>query len=543
MLNNKEGHSLLNSDGIISVNDLTLSFNSSPDHEVIKNINFHINKGETVAIIGESGSGKSVTASAIMGLFDKSIVNIRSGGVFYQDRNILNFSNKELSDLYGKKISIVFQDPLLAFNPVLSVGYQISESMTIHGVPKRIARTRTLNLLSRVGILNPQLRYKDYPHQFSGGQRQRLLIAMAISMTPDLLIADEPTSALDSNIKTQIISLLKDIQMENQMGMLFITHDIVLAKGFADRIIVMKNGQIVESGYSQDIFLHPKHEYTKMLISCIPGSGKPNQDVNPRKSLLDVVGLNQSYPLSKGLFFGTPGVKNVLDDVSFTVYENEVLCVVGESGSGKSTLVKSLLGLQKYNSGLIKLSGRPINPSCKDDIRYLRSGIQAIFQDPASSLNPLMNIQELISEGLSDLNGDEDTVEQRVHDLLISVGLPPDCNQRFPHEFSGGQLQRVAIARALGSQPKLLIADEAVSALDVSIQFKIINLLRELKRKTNFSILFITHDLALVKDFADRVIVLSDGRVVENGTAEQIFTQPRSDVTRELLVSANLYTV
>ncbi len=507
----------------------------------VRNVSWHLDRGETLAILGESGSGKSVSASAVMGLIDSPPGFITSGRILLEGEDLLQKSDVERLDINGRRIAMIFQDTLAALNPVYPVGWQIAEAFRAHGVEAGEARKRSLELLRKVGIPDPDRRIRDYPHQFSGGQRQRVMIAMAIAMSPDLLLADEPTSALDATVQAAILKLLKELQAETGMGMLLITHDLGVVVEVADRVAVMQNGAIVETGPVKEVFSNPKHPYTRKLLDAVPGhqpfaakaEGEPN-------ILLKVRDLTKHHAISKGIFSRHTGdVVRALDGVSFDLYRGETLGIVGESGSGKSTLARALLGIEAPTAGNAEFDGQPMFGVPREQARRRSRNIQAVFQDPTASLNPRMTVADIISEPW-EIHPEVLPKAQRparVAELLEQVGLKAAHAARYPHQFSGGQRQRIAIARALALKPDLIICDEAVSALDVSIQAQVIDLLKDLKDQYGLSYIFITHDLAVVKDFADRIIVMRNGRIVEQGSTEQIFTAPAQAYTRELIAA------
>jgi peptide/nickel transport system ATP-binding protein len=496
----------------------------------VRNVSWHLDRGETLAILGESGSGKSVSASAIMNLIDMPPGDITSGEVLFNGQDLLTMEAEARREINGRKIAMIFQDPLSHLNPVYPVGWQIAEMMTTHGVAAGEARAKALELMHRVGIPEADTKIDAYPHQFSGGQRQRVMIAMALALKPDILIADEPTTALDVTVQAQILALLEELQQETGMGMLLITHDLGVVAEVADRVVVMNSGEIVETGSASQVYRSPVHPYTKKLIAAVPGTGemaapKP-EDTKP---ILEVNGLSKHF-----------GVFAALDRVSFTVMPGETLAIVGESGSGKSTLAKTLLRLEEATEGEALYHGRDLVTIPPRELFDLRREIQMIFQDPSQSLNPRMSVFDIISEAFA-IHPEilpKAQWKDRVQDLLSHVGLDASHMRRYPHQFSGGQRQRIAIARALALEPKLIICDEAVSALDVSIQAQVIRLLTGLQDEFGLSYIFIAHDLPLVRDFAHRVVVMKEGRVVEQGPVAQIFENPREDYTRNLMAAS-----
>ncbi|MGJ8532191.1 MAG: ABC transporter ATP-binding protein [Alphaproteobacteria bacterium] len=516
---------------LLEVRDLSVEFHTLHGQvKAVQSVSFHLDPGETLVILGESGSGKSVSASAVMNLIDMPPGEITSGEVLYRGKSLLDMTGEERRAINGAKIAMIFQDPLAHLNPVYSVGWQIIEMMTTHGMPSDQAKQRAIELLLRVGIPDPETRMRAYPHQFSGGQRQRLMIAMALALKPDILIADEPTTALDVTVQAQILALLKELQAETGMGLLLITHDLGVVAEVADNVVVMNAGEIVESGPAGEVYANPQHPYTKRLIASAPGRGEMAEPVKaPGEPLLRLEGLSKSF-----------GKFEALKDASLTVMPGEIVAIVGESGSGKSTLAKTLLRLEEPTSGEAFYKGRDLFKMSPKELFGMRRDIQMVFQDPTQSLNPRMSVYDLISEAwvIHPEILPKPKWRERVAELLGLVGLSPDHARRYPHQFSGGQRQRIAIARVLALEPKLVVCDEAVSALDVSIQAQVIDLLDGLRRDFGLSYIFIAHDLPVVRDFADRVVVMQGGRIVEEGTVRQIFEAPRNDYTRALLAAS-----
>lgn len=515
---------------LLEVRDLSVDFHTAQGTvHAVRNVSWHLDQGETLAILGESGSGKSVSASAIMNLIDCPPGEITSGEILFEGRDLLKMTSDERRDLNGRRIAMIFQDPLSHLNPVYTVGWQIEEIMTTHGTPRKQARARCLELLKRVGIPEYESKIDAYPHQFSGGQRQRLMIAMALALKPDILIADEPTTALDVTVQAQILALLEELQAETGMGLLLITHDLGVVAEVADRVVVMNSGEIVETGAAADVYRMPRHPYTKKLIAAVPGTGEMAAPLPDGKPLLEVNGLTKHF-----------GAFVALDNASLTVLPGETVAIVGESGSGKSTLAKTLLRLEDATSGEALWKDRDLVSMEATELFDLRRDIQMVFQDPTQSLNPRMSIFQIISEAFA-IHTDivsKAQWKERVGALLVQVGLEAGHMHRYPHQFSGGQRQRIAIARALALEPQLIICDEAVSALDVSIQAQVITLLRKLQDELGLSYLFIAHDLPLVRDFAHRVVVMQGGHIVEQGPVAQIFDAPRMDYTRNLMAAS-----
>lgn len=518
------------SEHLLDVRDLSVDFHTAQGTvHAVRNVSFHLDPGETLAILGESGSGKSVSASAIMDLIDTPPGEISSGEVHFDGLNLLQASHEERRLINGNRIAMIFQDPLSHLNPVYTIGWQIEEMMTAHGMAREPARTRTLELLQRVGIPEAETKIDAYPHQFSGGQRQRIMIAMALALKPDILIADEPTTALDVTVQAQILALLEELQEETGMGLLLITHDLGVVAEVADRVVVMNAGEIVETGTAAQIYSGATHPYTRKLIAAVPGTGEMAAPLEPTKPLLEVNGLAKHY----GDFVAVEGA-------NFTILPGETVAIVGESGSGKSTLAKTLLRLEEATAGQALYVGRDLVTISAKELFDLRREVQMIFQDPTQSLNPRMSVYDIIAEAFI-IHPEilpKAKHRERVAELLSHVGLEPGHMQRYPHQFSGGQRQRIAIARALALEPKLIICDEAVSALDVSIQAQVIQLLAGLQDEFGLSYMFIAHDLPLVRDFAHRVVVMQAGRIVEQGPVAQIFDAPQQEYTRKLIAAS-----
>ncbi|WP_172292025.1 ABC transporter ATP-binding protein [Pseudoruegeria sp. HB172150] len=518
-------------DHLLEVRGLSVDFHTVRGTvHAVRDVSWHLDRGECLAILGESGSGKSVSASAIMNLIDCPPGQIVSGEILFDGKNLLKMNAEARRQLNGKRIAMIFQDPLSHLNPVYTIGFQIEEIMTAHDVPKDKARARCLELLQRVGIPDFENKIDAYPHQFSGGQRQRIMIAMALALKPDILIADEPTTALDVTVQAQILALLEELQQETGMGLLLITHDLGVVAEVADRVVVMNSGQIVETGSAAQVYRAPKHPYTKKLIGAIPGTGEMAAPLGTGiKPMMEINGLTKHF-----------GGFVALEDASLTVLPGETVAIVGESGSGKSTLAKTLLRLEDATSGEALYHGRDLVKMTASELFELRREIQMVFQDPTQSLNPRMSVYDIVSEAFA-IHPEilpKAKWKNRVCELLEQVGLEAGHMHRYPHQFSGGQRQRIAIARALALEPKLVVCDEAVSALDVSVQAQVIDLLNKLQQDMGLSYLFIAHDLPLVRDFAHRVVVMQSGRIVEQGPVAQIFDNPRMDYTRNLMAAS-----
>ena len=520
---------------LLSIIDLSIAFKTGQhsQNQVVDAISFDINEQETVALVGESGSGKSVTALSILRLLSKERVIYPSGDIIFEDKSLLHASEKELRKIRGNEISMIFQEPMVSLNPLHTVEKQLYEVLSLHrGMRRNVARGEILQYLDRVGIKDPKSKLASYPHQLSGGERQRVMIAMAILTHPKLLIADEPTTALDVSVQGQIIELLKELKKELNMSMLFISHNLGIVKKLADKVAVMRDGQIVEFNNKQRIFLRPQHEYTQTLLNSQP-SGEPVPLPDTPGILLNVNHLNVEVVTQKRLFSSKK--KKIVDNIGFAVHQGETVGIVGESGSGKSTTALAILRLIK-SKGDILFDSHPIQNLSGKKLLPFRSRIQVVFQDPFSSLNPRFNVEQIISEGLMTHKKLTKTErEQAVIDIMLEVGLDPEMRFRYPNEFSGGQRQRIAIARALILQPELLILDEPTSSLDHTIQKQIINLLKSLQEKHHLSYLFISHDLALIYSICHQIVVMKDGKIVEQGSREKVFYTPESEYTKVLL--------
>lgn len=522
---------------VLHVEDLNVTFGRG-SIVAVKDVFFEVIENETLCIIGESGSGKSTTAFALLGLLPSS-ADI-SGSVMYQSRNLIGLSNKEMVNVRGRKIAMIFQEPMTSLNPVITVERQITEPLIQHlGLSKNAARSEAKKLLEVVKIPDPDARLRQYPHELSGGMRQRVMIAMALACEPDILIADEPTTALDVTIQAEILDLLKEIQKNRGLSIIFITHDLGVVARIADRVAVMLKGEIVETGEVRQIFNEPAHDYTKSLLSAALRADTV-KEVNVMQSgeneiLLDVRDITKTFTGARlGLFKGRKQI-HAVQGISFQLHKGETLGIVGESGCGKSTLSRCILNLVQPTSGKILYQGRDISDQSDEDWRILRKKFQIVFQDPYSSLNPRRTIGRALAEPLKvHMSMSYDDALPTVQRLLQEVGLPEETIDRYPHEFSGGQRQRIVIARALVLEPDIIIADEAVSALDVTIQAQILKVLKKIQADRGLSFIFITHDLAVLRDFCDRALVLNKGRVVEQGDVEQLFIDPKEEYTRQL---------
>jgi peptide/nickel transport system ATP-binding protein len=528
---------------MLSVEHLSVTFNHG--QKVVDDISFAIYPGETFALVGESGSGKSITALSTLRLLPDN-ARLNAAAINLQGDNLLHRTEFELCKVRGRRVALIFQDPFVSMNPVMTIGRQIEEVIKIHfSLPKEAIKQRVLELLQQVEIPNPQQRIKDFPHQLSGGQRQRVMIAMALAGKPGLLIADEPTTSLDVTIQAQILTLLKTIQQQTGMALWLISHDLALVSTIADRVAVMQQGKIVETGLTADFFNHPKHPYTRKLLDALPLMSHAGKDAinsfsgQEKRPLLQVNDFYCYYPVRKGIFKRVVDHVRAVDGVSFDIQQGRTLALVGESGCGKTTLGKSLLNLIPGGSGQVIINGVELNNLTGEKLRRQRANIQIIFQDPFSAMNPRMLVGDIIAEGIRALHPEVNSTERKIkiRQLLQQVDLPEDSAQRYPHEFSGGQRQRICIARALAVEPKLIVCDEPTSALDVSVQAQIIQLLKALQKEQGVSYLFITHDLAVVAEIADDVAVMYQGKIIEQGRAEQVLTLPEHAYTRKLLAA------
>jgi len=547
---------------ILRLKDISISFG---DNQVIHNISYGLNKNEILGIVGESGSGKSVSSLAILGLLPRRISKITSGSIIYEDEDLTQLSSKAFQRIRGNKIAMIFQEPMSSLNPSMTCGKQVEEILLQHSkLSKNEVKQETISLFEKVKLPNPERILKSYPHEISGGQKQRVMIAMAIACKPDILIADEPTTALDVTVQKDIISLLKELQIETKMSIIFITHDLALISEIADRVIVMYKGDIVEQGAVKDIFKNPKHNYTKALINSRPSLDtrlqtlptiqdflnetisndivtseareKNHKILYSKPPILEVINIEKEFISKSGLFTKSESFKAV-NNVSFKLYEGETLGLVGESGCGKSTLGNAILQLDKATAGAILYNGIDITKLSTTNTRALRKDIQIIFQDPYSSLNPRIPVGEAIMEPMEVHNLYASDIErkEKVIDILNRVGLSEDYFNRYPHEFSGGQRQRIGIARTIALQPKLIVCDESVSALDISVQAQVLNLLNELKTDFGFTYIFISHDLAVVKYMSDQLLVMNQGKIEELDDADVIYNAPKKEYTKKLI--------
>jgi peptide/nickel transport system ATP-binding protein len=551
---------------LIKVDDLSISFfKDEIENQIIKSISFEISPNQILAVVGESGSGKSISSLALMGLLPKGISKITSGTILYDNRNLVDLSEKEFQMLRGKEIAMIFQEPMSSLNPSMRCGKQVEEILKQHSnLSKSEIKTEVLNLFEKVKLPNPSRIFKAYPHEISGGQKQRVMIAMAIACKPKLLIADEPTTALDVTVQKEILELLKDIQKETRMSVLFISHDLSLVSELADKVMVMYKGEIVEQGATAMIFNSPKHNYTRALIGARPSTEfrlkqlptisdfmsdrvnniivsdsdrkEHHEKLYNQEPLLEVIDVEKTY-LSKAGWFSKGIPFKAVASVNFKIYPGETVGLVGESGCGKSTLGNAILQLDKATAGSIKYKGKPITNLKPSELRTLRKDIQIIFQDPFASLNPRLTVGNAILEPMKVHNIGNSDIErkEKVMTILEKVGLDTSFYNRYPHEFSGGQRQRIGIARTIALEPQLIVCDESVSALDISVQAQVLNLLNDLKEQFGFTYLFISHDLAVVKYMSDQLIVMNNGKIEEIGDADKIYESPESSYTKKLI--------
>lgn len=522
---------------LLSISNLSVCFKGGDaDFTAVKNLSIELQKGELLAIVGQSGSGKSVTALSIMQLLPYPTAYHPSGIIKFDGVDLMGLPEKKLQNIRGNRISMIFQEPMTSLNPLHTIEKQISEVLYLH---KKIARSdvkkRCSELMELVELDSLKDRLNIYPHELSGGQRQRVMIAMALACEPDLLVADEPTTALDVTVQAQILKLLKDLQKKMGMAILMITHDLTIVKKISDRVAIMHQGQLVEIGETKAIFSNPTHEYTKHLLSSEP-TGKATPIAKNAKTILKTEKLNVSFPIKRNFFGKATSFVYAVKNSSIELKQGETLGIVGESGSGKSTLAMAVLRLVS-SKGTINFDGKRIDTINKKNMRPLRKELQIVFQDPFASLNPRMSVSQIIEEGLKahKIGETEQARDVIIYKTLEDVGLDSDMRNRYPHEFSGGQRQRIAIARAMALNPKLIILDEPTSALDLSVQAQIVDLLRNLQKEKKVSYLFISHDLRVIKTVSHRVVVMKDGDIVEYGAVDDIFKNPVQAYTRELI--------
>lgn len=559
---------------LLQVNNLRIKFcHDNEWTEAVHGINFDVFRGKTLSIVGESGSGKSVSCLAVMKLLDEKQCHIDADNISLEGNDISKYNDHEMSEIRGKRIAMIFQEPMTSLNPVLRCGFQVMETILTHEkIDNEKAKQRVIHLFEKVRLPRPATIFNSYPHELSGGQKQRVMIAMALACNPQILIADEPTTALDVTIQKEILALLRDLQKDNDMGMIFITHDLGVVAEIADYVTVMHNGTIVEHGTISEILQNPKEPYTKGLLACRPtvdirlrhlptvkeyldGIWKDERQVIEKlsissqerterlrkiysqKPLLKIEHLSKWYPIRKGLFNRTTDYVKAVDDVCFDLYPGETLGLVGESGCGKTTLGRTILRLIEPTSGKIIFNNIDVTALNSKELRHFRKQAQIVFQDPYSSLNPFMTIGDAIAEPIMIHRPELDAFKRRdmVFELLEKVGLKDEHYKRYPHEFSGGQRQRICIARALAVNPKMIICDESVSALDVSVQAQVLNLLNELKNNMGFTYIFISHDLSVVRFMSDRILVMYNGKPVELNDADKVFNEPEKEYTKKLI--------
>jgi microcin C transport system ATP-binding protein len=531
---------------LLRVENLSVAFRQGGSETLaVNDVSFEIHAGETVALVGESGSGKSVTALSILKLLNYPAAYHPSGRIVYKGEDVLTVPDERLRQIRGNAIAMIFQEPMTSLNPLHTIERQIGEILSLHkGLRGEVLRTRILELLENVGIRDAQNRLDAYPHQLSGGQRQRVMIAMALANAPQLLIADEPTTALDVTVQAQILQLLKELQVKSGMAQLFITHDLGIVRRFADRVCVMLKGKIVETGTVEQVFANPQHEYTQRLLAAEP-KGTPLPVLADAPVIVEAGPIKVWFPIKRGFFKRTSSYVKAVDGVCIRIREGETVGVVGESGSGKTTLGLAILRLIS-SEGPVVFLGQNIQGLKAKDVRPYRKHMQVVFQDPYGSLSPRMSIAEIVAEGLRIQHPTltDAQVRQTVSNALLDVGLDPAVMDRYPHEFSGGQRQRIAIARALALEPKFIMLDEPTSALDMSVQAQIVDLLRDIQKRRKIAYLFISHDLKVVKALANHILVMQNGKVVEEGAAEAIFSAPQTEYTKALFAAAfNLITL
>jgi len=524
---------------VLDIRGLTVRLPKGADREfAIEDVSFSVNSGEIVCVVGESGSGKSVTAFTVMGLIPKKDLTPVAGEVVLQGEDLLKKSDRQMRAMRGEKMAMIFQEPMTALNPVMKVGDQIGEMLEIHtSLGPRERREQVLAAMRDVNLPDPERMFHSYPHQLSGGQRQRVMIAMALVLEPGLLIADEPTTALDVTTQAQILELIKTIQRDHGTGVMFITHDFGVVAEIADRVVVMQQGKVVEQGPAKEVLSRPTHPYTRMLIGSVPSLVPPERpEATHTEPGIEAHGLNKVYGMAG--MFGSGRVVHAAKDVDLVVRRGETLGVVGESGSGKSTVARCIVRLIDPTSGKVVISGDDIATIRESELRPHRRDIQIVFQDPYRSLNPRRTVGKSIIEGPMNFGIGEAEAMARARELMRVVGLAPEALERFPHQFSGGQRQRICIARALAMEPSVLIADEAVSALDVSVQAQVLELLDRVRERFDLAMLFITHDLRVAAQICDRIMVMQNGVVVEEGRTAEVYSNPKHVYTRTLLAAA-----
>ena len=526
---------------LLEVENLAVSFGrGEKESRAVRGVSFHVAAGETVSLVGESGSGKSVSALSILGLLPYPQAWHPGGSIRFKGRELLNAGDRELRQVRGREITMVFQEPMTSLNPLHSIERQLVEMIQLHQpLTRERARDHAIEMLELVGLPDPARRLNALPHELSGGQRQRVMIAMALANGPDLLIADEPTTAVDVTIQAQILELVARLQQRLGMAVLWITHDLAIVRKISDRIYVMHEGELKETGTPTQIFEQPQHAYTQHLLASQP-SGRPRPAPPDAPEIMRADALKVWFPIKAGVLRRTVGHVKAVDGVTVAIREGQTVGVVGESGSGKTTLGLAMLRLTRATDGQVAYLGQDLLALSPSDMRARRAELQAVFQDPYGSLSPRMSVGQIVAEGLRahDLAADPDERRRLIAEALTEVGLDPDTQDRYPHEFSGGQRQRIAIARALVLRPRFMVLDEPTSALDMSVQAQIVELLRELQLRHALAYLFISHDLKVVRAMAEHIVVMRGGRVVEQGTADQVFDAPREPYTRALMAAA-----
>ena len=523
---------------LLSVENLSLNIG---ENRLLNDVSFNIQKGEIFALVGESGSGKSLTSLAIMRLLP-DVISVSTGDIKLQDKSLFSLPEYKMQKIRGKSIAMIFQEPMSALNPVMTVGEQVAEVLKIHlGLKGSDVKAKVVSLFKEVSLKNPEQRFDWYPHQLSGGQKQRVMIAMALACEPDLLIADEPTTALDVTIQAQVLELLKKIREDRGLSILFITHDMAVVSQMADRVAVMRHGKILEQADCDLFFSNPQHPYSQALLRDARQKKEERDSSKEEDVLLEVENLKVHFPIKKGFFQRTVGYVKAVDGVNLKIAKGKTLALVGESGSGKSTIGKAILSLLDITEGKVLFEGQDLSQLSKNALQPYRRKIQVVFQDPFSALNPRMTIGSIIREGMVSLKVGPEKREAQdtyIKELLLKVELEADHFERYPHEFSGGQRQRIGIARALAVQPELIICDEPTSALDVSVRAQVLTLLKKLQDESGLSYLFITHDLSIIPMVADEVAVMKEGKIVEQGLVSEVMIHPQHEYTKKLLKSA-----
>ncbi|QKH36680.1 ABC transporter ATP-binding protein [Achromobacter pestifer] len=528
------------SSAILAIRNLSVEV-AGAGNRVVRNLSLDVHAGETVCVVGESGSGKSVTSLAVMGLLPPGVLGVSAGSIRVEGEDVVSATQRRLREMRATRMAMVFQEPMTALNPVHTVGKQVDEVLRLHRKQMSAAerRAKVLDMFQSVHLPDVERIFEAYPHQLSGGQRQRIVIAMALILEPKLLIADEPTTALDVTTQKQILALIKELQVKHQTAVLFITHDFGVVAEISDRIVVMNRGDLIESGTRNEILAEPKQSYTRRLVSSVPSLVPSRREAPSGMPVLHVKGLGRTYG-TKSSLFSRQTARSVIaaTDVNLTLRKGEILGIVGESGSGKSTVARCIVRLIEPTAGHMMMGGEDLSTLSGSALRPVRRRIQIVFQDPYRSLNPRRTVGESIIEGLLNFGVAREQALKRAGETLSVVGLSPDAMRRYPHQFSGGQRQRICIARALVMDPEILVADEAVSALDVSVQAQVLELLEQVRQRTGVGVLFITHDLRVAAQICDTIMVMQRGKVVETGSAETVLTEPRHEYTRALIDAA-----